>query len=115
MAWHDESERSGSTAAGSEPFGGARRAQAASIYLRVSTDEQTTDNQEPDCVRLAEDHGWNVVEVYREQRSAVKKRPIFRRMMADARRGQFGFLIVWRLDRFGRSMQGNINDVLELE
>src|SRR5882672_2593995 len=36
-------------------------------------------------------------------------------MMADARNGRFRFLIVWRLDRLGRLMQGNINDVLELE
>ncbi len=116
MARHEEPKRSGSTPAGlSEPFDRARRAHAAAIYLRVSTDQQTTDNQEPDCVRLAEHQGWNVVEVYREQQSAVKKRPIFRRMMADARSGGFRFLIVWRLDRFGRSMQGNINDVLELE
>jgi putative DNA-invertase from lambdoid prophage Rac len=93
----------------------AKHPQRAAIYLRVSTDTQTTANQEPDCLRLGESQGWDVVEVYREQESAVKRRPIFSRMMADARNGRFRFLIVWRLIRFGRSMQGNINDVLELE
>jgi len=35
--------------------------------------------------------------------------------MMAARTGRFRFLVVWRLDRFGRQMQGNLNDVLELD
>jgi DNA invertase Pin-like site-specific DNA recombinase len=87
----------------------------AAIYLRVSTEQQTTANQEPDCLEFAKGSDWEVVEVYREQQSAVKRRPVFDRMMADARRGRFRHLIVWRLDRFGRRMQNNINDVLALD
>ena len=87
----------------------------AAIYVRVSTDQQTTANQEPDCLRVAADQGWEVVQVYREQESAAKRRPVFDQVMRDARAGEFRHLIVWRLDRFGRRMQGNINDVLELD
>jgi hypothetical protein len=36
-------------------------------------------------------------------------------MMADAHRGAFDVLVVWALDRFGRSMVGNLRDVLELD
>src|SRR5438128_8795267 len=108
-------DRSGQALPPNESRDEGKHARTAAIYLRVSTDGQTTENQEPDCLRLGQSQGWDVVEVYREQESAVKRRPIFSRMMADARTGRCRFLIVWRLDRFGRSMQGNINDVLELE
>jgi DNA invertase Pin-like site-specific DNA recombinase len=36
-------------------------------------------------------------------------------MLKDARRGKFQVLVVWALDRFGRSMVGNLRDVLELD
>jgi putative DNA-invertase from lambdoid prophage Rac len=36
-------------------------------------------------------------------------------MLKDARRGKFQVLVVWALDRFGRSMVGNLQDVLELD
>jgi DNA invertase Pin-like site-specific DNA recombinase len=85
------------------------------IYARVSTDKQTTANQVPGCLDLARSRGWDVVEMYTEQQSAVKHRPIFNRMMEDAVQKRFAHLIVWRLDRFGRQMQGNINDVLALD
>ena len=45
----------------------AKPARTAAIYLRVSSDIQTTDNQEPDCLRLGKSQGWEVVEVYRER------------------------------------------------
>lgn len=88
---------------------------SAAIYLRVSTAQQTTDNQEPECLALVAQNGWRLFEVYREQESAAKKRPIFEAMLEEARSGRFRYLVVWRLDRFGRRMQGNINDVLDLD
>ena len=36
-------------------------------------------------------------------------------MMKAARRGAFDVLVVWAIDRFGRSMVGNLSDVLELD
>jgi putative DNA-invertase from lambdoid prophage Rac len=84
------------------------------IYLRVSTDGQTTANQEPECRQLAERRG-EVLAPYQEQGSAVKVRPEFTRMMKDARRGKFDVLVIWALDRFGRSMAGNMADLEELD
>jgi putative DNA-invertase from lambdoid prophage Rac len=55
------------------------------------------------------------VQVFREQESAARRRPVFDTMMRDARSKSFRHLIIWRVDRFGRRMQGNINDVLELD
>jgi DNA invertase Pin-like site-specific DNA recombinase len=90
-------------------------ATAAAIYCRVSTSRQHDTNQLPDCQRVAAARGFEVVAIYREQESAVKRRPVFERLMADAHTGKFKVLILWRLDRLGRRMAGNINDVLALD
>lgn len=87
----------------------------AAIYLRVSKDEQATENQVPDVRRLARTRGLAVVETYQERASAAKARPEFDRMMRDAHRGMFDVLIVWALDRLGRSMVGNLQAVLALD
>lgn len=98
------------------------------FYLRVSTPkrsksgnhelpkhEQSVDNQRPDLVRLAELHDLAIVREYATHESTSKRRATFDAMMADARRRQFDALLVWAIDRFGRSLEGNVRDVLELE
>ncbi|MFI5297684.1 MAG: recombinase family protein [Polyangiales bacterium] len=87
----------------------------AAIYLRVSSDRQTTQNQRPDVEMLAATRGYQIVATYEESASAAKHRPEHARLMKDARRGRFDVVVVWALDRFGRSMVGNLNDVLELD
>src|SRR5262245_14358454 len=92
-----------------------RYVKRAAHYLRVSSKEQTVDNQRPDLERVAATRGLEVVQTYEEQASAVKVRPQFEAMMRDARRGRFDVLQVWALDRFGRSMVDNLQAVLELD
>jgi putative DNA-invertase from lambdoid prophage Rac len=87
----------------------------AALYLRVSTDKQSTENQQPEVEQLARARGYIIVTTYEEQASAAKHRPQYEQMLRDARRGKFEVLIVWSLDRFGRSMVGNLADVLELD
>ncbi len=87
----------------------------AAIYVRVSTEEQTTANQLPDCEQLARHRGYEVGQVYEEQQSAAKERPVFERMLADAHRGKFSVLVVWDLSRFGRTFYANLADVGELD
>jgi DNA invertase Pin-like site-specific DNA recombinase len=87
----------------------------AAIYLRVSSDKQTVENQRPEVEQLARNRGFEVVQVFEEQASAVKHRPQYEAMLKDARRGKFGAVVCWALDRFGRSMVGNLQDVLELD
>jgi len=97
---------------------GVRRSRCmstAAIYLRVSSDQQTTDCQRPDVEQLARARGHRVVHVYEERVSAVKHRPMYEKMLADAKKGKFKILVIWALDRFGRSMTANLNDVLELD
>jgi DNA invertase Pin-like site-specific DNA recombinase len=89
----------------------------AAIYLRVSKSDgsQSVENQRPEVEQLARARSFEVVQVYEEQASAAKHRPVFEQMLKDARRGLFNALVIWSLDRFGRSMVGNLQDVLELD
>lgn len=69
------------------------------IYLRVSTDRQTTANQLPALLSRAPG-----ATVYEETGSAVKRRPVFDRLLADARAGKVSCIYVWAIDRLGRNM-----------
>jgi putative DNA-invertase from lambdoid prophage Rac len=82
---------------------------------RVSTDRQETECQRPEVEQLARVRGFEVVKVFEEKMSAAKVRPEYAKMMKEARRGAFDVIVVWAIDRFGRSMIGNVSDVLELD
>ncbi|MDH5675279.1 MAG: recombinase family protein [Myxococcales bacterium] len=87
----------------------------AAVYLRVSRGEQSLDNQLPDLKRLARARKLRVVETFEESVSATGARPEFKKMMEAAHRGAFEVLLVWSLDRLGRSMTGNLQAVLDLD
>lgn len=87
----------------------------AALYLRVSTTDQTTDNQLPDLQALADRRGFEIVQMFSENISAVKTRPEFERMLKAGHRGKFDVLMVWSLDRLHRSMTGALSTVLELD
>lgn len=88
----------------------------AAVYLRVSKGDQTVDNQRGDVERIARARGLELVAEYVETVSGgAPERPRFGAMMEEARAGHFDTLIVWALDRFGRSMVKNINAVVELD
>lgn len=92
-----------------------RSGRHAALYQRVSSDRQFTENQRPELLQLARARGLEVVATFDETVSAAKKRAAFDRMMAEAHAGRFDTVLVWSLDRFGRSMTGNLNAVLELD
>jgi putative DNA-invertase from lambdoid prophage Rac len=76
----------------------------AAIYVRVSTDQQDSAHQLPDCQRLAAARGWQVVEVYSDDgvSGAAQRRPALERMLADAHAGRFKVVITWAMDRLSR-------------
>lgn len=93
-----------------------RKTKRAAFYLRVSTSGQTTDSQRHDVEQLAAHRGYEVVHVFEETVSArAKKRPAYDEMMAAAHRGEFDVLVVWALDRFGRSLAKNVEAVVALD
>ena len=90
----------------------------AALYLRVSTDQQTTDNQERELREIATRTGWEIVEVYKDHGiSGAKsrdKRPAFDALCKDASRRRFDVVMAWSVDRLGRSLQDLIGFLSEL-
>jgi DNA invertase Pin-like site-specific DNA recombinase len=91
----------------------------AAIYLRVSRDYQTTENQRPVLARVAEHRGWLIVQAYEDQGISGAKgrdqRPAFDQMLKDAVRRRFDVLMVWSIDRLGRSVLHVPNALAELD
>ncbi len=86
----------------------------AALYIRVSTDRQTVENQVAELRQLAAARGFEPV-IYEEVESAAKARPVLDRMLVDARAGRVRAILVWALDRLHRSMVGSIQTVLECD
>lgn len=94
------------------------KAKRAALYLRVSTDEQTTDNQRRELQDAAERHGWDIVAVYEDAgisgSKGRDKRPGLDLMLKDATRRKFDVLMAWSVDRIGRSLIDLIGALHEL-
>jgi DNA invertase Pin-like site-specific DNA recombinase len=94
------------------------KAVRAAIYLRVSTDGQTVENQRRELEAAATARGWTVAHVYADCGvSGAKgrdKRPQLDLMLTDAVRRRFDVLMVWSVDRLGRSLSDLIASMQEL-
>ena len=77
----------------------------AALYARVSTSDQTTDNQLHELRRYAEARGWTVSEYTDTISGAKDRRPALDRLVKDARRRRIDVLLCWRLDRLGRNLK----------
>jgi DNA invertase Pin-like site-specific DNA recombinase len=90
----------------------------AVLYLRVSTLDQTTANQERELRDVAGRMGCEIVKVYKDHGiSGAKgrdKRPAFDAMCRDASRRQFDVVMAWSVDRLGRSLQDLVAFLSEL-
>lgn len=83
------------------------------IYARVSTKKQETEMQLTDLRKYAARMEWEPVE-YIEKASSVKHRPVFEQLLKDAQRGDVAVILVWRVDRFARSMKDFVSVTLQL-
>ncbi len=90
----------------------------AVIYVRVSTLDQTTVNQERELREVASGIGRKIVKVYKDHGiSGAKgrdKRPAFDALCRDATQRQFDIVLAWSVDRLGRSLQDLIGFLSEL-
>jgi DNA invertase Pin-like site-specific DNA recombinase len=88
----------------------------APIYTRVSTTDQNAELQTRQLNDYATNHGWEIVETYSDVMSGAKaSRPELNRLMAYAMARKFDCLLVWKLDRFGRSLVDCLNNIRTLE
>lgn len=90
----------------------------AALYLRVSTDEQTVENQERELRQAAERAGWTITAVFTDAGiSGAKgrdKRPGLDALLKGATRRQFDVIMSWSVDRLGRSLQDLVGMLSEL-
>lgn len=87
----------------------------AALYLRVSTAEQELETQRRELLELAARRGLQIVATFEDVESATKTRPGWEQCRTEARRGVFGVLLVWALDRVGRKLTGIAHSIQELD
>jgi DNA invertase Pin-like site-specific DNA recombinase len=89
------------------------------IYLRVSTDGQTTKNQRRQLESVAERSGWEIVGIYEDAgisgSNGRNKRPGFDRLLNDATARKINMIAAWSVDRLGRSLQDLVGFLNELQ
>jgi len=90
----------------------------AVLYLRVSTIDQTTANQERELRDVAARMGCEIVRAYKDHGiSGAKgrdKRPAFDALCRDAAQRKFDVVMAWSVDRLGRSLQDLVAFLSEL-
>ena len=89
------------------------------LYARVSTSTQTVENQLGELREIAQRQGWTIVaELSDEGISGSKgrdKRPAFDQLLKRATRREFDLIMVWAIDRLGRSIQHLVGFMNELQ
>ncbi|MBI2859184.1 MAG: recombinase family protein [Chloroflexi bacterium] len=95
----------------------------AVAYLRVSSasqvDGHSLDAQDRLFRELCKNRGWEVVRVYREEGKsahveAIARRPVFRKLLDDAARGEFDLVVVHTLDRWSRNLKVTLETLTTL-
>lgn len=93
-------------------------AKRVALYVRVSTDGQTTDNQRQELETVAERHGWEVVDTFTDRGiSGAKgrdKRPGFDALCKAVARRDVDLVASWSVDRIGRSLRDLVEFCEEL-
>ena len=89
------------------------------IYLRVSTKEQTTENQLRELQQVARRAGWDVVQVFEDEGISGAKgrdqRPAFDRLLKALARREVDLVAAWSVDRLGRSLRDLVGFLEDLK
>ena len=79
------------------------------LYLRVSTDDQTVENQRQGLIEAAAHRKWRIVEEFVDNgisgAKGREKRPGFDRLLKAVVRREIDVVATWSVDRLGRSLQ----------
>jgi hypothetical protein len=88
------------------------------LYLRVSTDDQTVENQREALTAACEARGWRIVETFEDPgisgAKGREKRPGFDRLHKAVTRRSIDVVAAWSVDRLGRSLQDLVGFLAEL-
>jgi len=100
-------------------FGQSRKAAkmfGAGLYARVSTNDQQTLSMQSRAMReYAARRGWTITVQVREVGSGAAKREAREKLLEAARRREIDAVLVWRLDRWGRSVTDLLATLQELD
>jgi DNA invertase Pin-like site-specific DNA recombinase len=95
------------------------RPRRVAIYARVSTQQQTVENQFRELREVAHRQGWQIVaELSDSGISGAKgrdQRPAFDELLKRATRREFDLIMVWAIDRLGRSIQHLVGFMNEIQ
>jgi DNA invertase Pin-like site-specific DNA recombinase len=81
----------------------------AALYVRVSTGEQHTEAQERALRDYVQRRAWVLHKIYRDKcTGATASRPGLDELLNDCRRRSVDVVIVWKFDRFARSLKNLI-------
>jgi DNA invertase Pin-like site-specific DNA recombinase len=98
---------------------GVGNMKCVALYVRVSTDQQTVENQIQELTAIAQRRGWTITQTYRDEGiSGAKgrdKRPGLDQMLKDAKRRKFDVAMAFAIDRLGRSLVDLLTTIQELE
>lgn len=88
------------------------------IYTRVSTDQQTTENQRRELLAVAERNGWEIVAEFTDEGISGAKgreqRPGYDALMKAVARREIDLVATWAVDRLGRSLQNLVAFLTEI-
>ena len=85
-------------------------------YIRVSTPDQNPELQLRELRDHAARQGWELADAYQDVGSGSNAcRPGLERLLEDAPKGKFTAVLVWKLDRFGRSLVDCLKNIELLE
>ena len=97
---------------------GASRRRAA-LYVRVSTDKQTVENQVARLTEVAKARGWEIVATFNDAgisgAKERKERAGLDQLLKNASKGRFDVVMTWAIDRLGRSLVDLLATVQHLE
>jgi len=82
------------------------KSKKVALYVRVSTQEQKTDLQLMDLKEYVQKRGYEIFNIYEDVVSgATKERKALDQLMDDAKKRKFDIVLVWKFDRFARSLK----------
>jgi DNA invertase Pin-like site-specific DNA recombinase len=97
---------------------GKKVSKRVAIFLRVSTNEQTTTNQRRQLHAVAKRHGWSVVQVFEDAGISGAKdrkdRPALDALLKAVARREMDLVAAWSVDRLGRSLTDLLDFLREL-
>jgi DNA invertase Pin-like site-specific DNA recombinase len=89
------------------------------LYVRVSTDGQTVQNQLGELRQVAARHGWQIIHTYSDEGVSGTKgregRPEFDKLLKAIARREVDMVAAWSVDRLGRSLKDLVSLLSELQ